>query len=72
MNFIYVVNAMNDIDHIITKGIRIFGSEEKFKEWLHTTNQALGDKKPIELLKDPYGIEVVDNAIEAMSWGNIM
>jgi putative toxin-antitoxin system antitoxin component (TIGR02293 family) len=64
--------TMYDIDHIITKGIRIFGSEENFKEWLHTTNYALGDKKPIELLKDPYGIELVDNAIEAMSWGNVM
>jgi len=64
--------TMYDIDHIITKGIRIFGSEENFKEWLNTTNYALGDEKPIELLKDPYGIELVDNAIEAMSWGNIL
>ena len=64
--------TMYDIDHIITKGIRIFGSEENFKEWLYTTNYALGDKKPVELLKDPYGIEMVDSAIEAMSWGNVM
>lgn len=63
---------MNDINHIITKGIRIFGSEENFKEWLNTTNYVLGDRKPIDLLKDPHGIDLVDNAIEALSWGNVM
>lgn len=64
--------AMYDIDHIIAKGIRIFGSEATFKDWLNTTNYALGDKKPIELMKDPYGIELVDDAVEAMSWGNFI
>jgi putative toxin-antitoxin system antitoxin component (TIGR02293 family) len=59
------------IDEIIAKGIKIFGSEEGFKVWLDMPNYALGDIKPIELLKDPYNIEIVDNAIEAMSWGNI-
>jgi putative toxin-antitoxin system antitoxin component (TIGR02293 family) len=61
-----------DIDHIIAKGVRIFGSEDNFKHWLNTPNYALGDVKPIELLKDPYGVEVVDNAMEAMSWGNFI
>ena len=61
-----------DIDGVITKGIRIFGSESEFKQWLITSNYALGDKKPAELLKDPYGIEWVDNAIEAISWGNVI
>jgi uncharacterized protein (DUF2384 family) len=42
------------IEYFITKGIRIFGSKEKFKEWLHTANQAPGGKKPIDLIKDPY------------------
>lgn len=61
-----------DIDRILSKGIGIFGSEPAFKKWLNTSNYALGDKKPLELLKDPYGIELVENAIEAMSWGNIV
>lgn len=58
-----------DVDEIIAKGIRIFGSEEKFKEWLHTSNYALGDVAPIELLKDPYGIERVEEAIDGLSYG---
>lgn len=61
-----------DMDRILSKGIGIFGSEPAFKKWLSTSNYALGDKKPLELLKDPYGIELVENAIEAMSWGNIV
>jgi putative toxin-antitoxin system antitoxin component (TIGR02293 family) len=58
-----------DIDEIIAKGVRIFGSEESFKDWLNTSNYALGDQKPIELLKNPYGVEMVEEAIDALSWG---
>lgn len=61
-----------DIDEVIAKGVKFFGSEEKLKNWLNTPNYALGDVKPVDLLKDPYGIEMVENAIEAMSWGNVL
>lgn len=61
-----------DMDRILSKGIGMFGSEQAFRKWLNTGNYALGDTKPLELLKDPYGIELVENAIEAMSWGNIL
>lgn len=63
---------VSDIDEVIAKGVKLFGSETKFKNWLNTPNYSLGDVKPIELLKNPYEIEIVDNAIEAMSWGNLM
>lgn len=61
-----------DIDELIAKGIRIFGSEDGFKEWLYTTNNALGDIVPISLLKDPYGVELVDEAIDSLSWGSFV
>lgn len=61
-----------DMDKLIAKGIRIFGSEEHFSEWLHTSNYALGGKKPFDLMKDPYGLELLDEALEAISWGNVM
>lgn len=64
--------TMYDIDSVIAKGIRIFGSEDRLKEWLNTTNYALGDKKPVDMLKDPYGVALVNNALEAISWGNVM
>jgi len=58
-----------DIDEIIAKGVRIFGGESKFRDWLDSNNYALGDLKPVEMLKDPYGVEKVDEALEAISWG---
>lgn len=61
-----------DMDHLIAKGVRVFGSESSFEEWLNLPNYALGDKKPLDLLKDPYGLEKVDDAIEAMMWGNML
>ncbi len=61
-----------EIDGIIAKGVRIFGNEEALKEWLHTRNYALGDVAPITLLKDPYGVVVVNEAIEGLSWGSFV
>ena len=61
-----------EMDQIIAKGIRIFGSEELLSQWLHTPNSALGNQKPVQLLKNPYQIASVDQALEAISWGNIL
>lgn len=61
-----------EMDQIIAKGIRIFGSEALLSDWLHTPNLSLGHQKPSVLLKNPYGIELVDQALEAISWGNIL
>lgn len=60
------------VDEIIAKGIRLFGNEQLFKEWLHASNDALGDVKPVELLKDPYGVTKVEEAVDALSWGNYL
>lgn len=67
-----LTKAILDMDKLIAKGVRIFGSEELFSEWLHTSNYALGDQMPFEMMKDPYGLELLDNALEAISWGNIV
>jgi len=40
-------------------GLEVFGDMDKFKLWLNTPNYALGSLKPIELLKDSYGKELV-------------
>lgn len=61
-----------EMDQIIAKGIRIFGTEELLSQWLHTPNTALGNQKPAHLLKNPYQISLVDQALEAISWGNIL
>jgi putative toxin-antitoxin system antitoxin component (TIGR02293 family) len=61
-----------DMDKVIAKGIRIFGSEQALADWLQTSNSSLGNQKPAQVLKNPYGIELVDQAMEAMSWGAIL
>ena len=61
-----------DMDKVIAKGVRIFGSEEALSVWLHTPNSSLGQQKPASLLKNPYQIELVDQAMEAMSWGAVL
>lgn len=61
-----------ELDEIIAKGIRIFGSEELFQEWLNTTNYSLGDVKPVNLLKDVYSISLVEEVLDALSWGDYL
>jgi putative toxin-antitoxin system antitoxin component (TIGR02293 family) len=60
------------VDALVHKGIEVFGSEDSFKSWLQQPNTALGDVKPIDLLPTPYGTELVDDAMEAMEYGNVM
>lgn len=67
-----LTKSILDMDQVIAKGIRIFGSEELLSQWLHTENISLGDQKPSTLMKNPYGIDRVDEAMEAMSWGAIL
>ena len=61
-----------ELDEIIAKGIQIFGSEELFQEWLNTTNYALGDVKPVDMLKDVYSMELVEEALDALTWGDYL
>jgi putative toxin-antitoxin system antitoxin component (TIGR02293 family) len=61
-----------EVDRIIAKGVRIFGSEIGFQMWLRAMNTALGDVKPRDLLKNPFEVETVDNALEALSWGSYL
>lgn len=61
-----------EIDQIIAKGFRIFGSEALLSQWLHTPNSSLGDQKQAHLFKNPYQISLVDQALEPISWGNIL
>ncbi|MBK0383209.1 DUF2384 domain-containing protein [Pedobacter sp. SD-b] len=54
----------------VTKiGLDFFGDIEKLKLWLNTPNFALSSLKPIELLKDSYGKELVLSVLNNMSHG---
>lgn len=50
-------------------GLEVFGDISKFKLWLNTPNFALGMLKPIELLKDSYGKEMVLSELTRINHG---
>lgn len=47
------------IAQITQQGVALFGSAERFQEWLQTPNYALGGKKPAGMLEDAYGRSLV-------------
>ncbi len=54
----------------VTKlGIEVFGSSDKLRLWLNTPSYALGSLKPIELLKDSYGKEMVMSELTRINYG---
>lgn len=57
---------MAEVTHV---GLDVLGSMDKFKLWLETPNYALGSLKPIELLKDSYGKELVISELTRINYG---
>ena len=50
-------------------GKEVFGDLEKFKLWLNTPNFALGNVKPVELLRVSYGKEMVLGELNRIEHG---
>jgi putative toxin-antitoxin system antitoxin component (TIGR02293 family) len=50
-------------------GLDVFGEMEKFKLWLNTPSFALGNLKPIDLLRDSYGKEMVIGELTRINYG---
>jgi len=54
----------------VTKvGLDVFGNMEKLRLWLNTPSYALGNLKPLELLKDSYGKELVISELTRINHG---
>ncbi|MEO8116448.1 MAG: antitoxin Xre/MbcA/ParS toxin-binding domain-containing protein [Bacteroidota bacterium] len=58
-----------EIAEVTNMGLDVFENMEKFKLWLDTPNYALGNLKPIELLKDSYGKEMVMSELTRINYG---
>jgi putative toxin-antitoxin system antitoxin component (TIGR02293 family) len=54
---------------LIHKGLEIFEDKEDFLEWLKSRNQALGDVKPMELLRSQLGIHEVSELLGRIEYG---
>lgn len=50
-------------------GLDVFGDMDKFKLWLDTPNFALGKVKPVELLKDSFGKEMIVGELTRINYG---
>jgi len=50
-------------------GLDIFDSGDQFKLWLETPNESLGRQKPMDLLHDSYGKELVINELTRTDQG---
>jgi putative toxin-antitoxin system antitoxin component (TIGR02293 family) len=58
-----------EMAEVTNVGLDVFGDMEKFKLWLDTPNFSLGNLKPIELLKDSYGKEMVIGELTRINHG---
>jgi putative toxin-antitoxin system antitoxin component (TIGR02293 family) len=58
-----------EIAEVTNIGKEVFGTLEKFKLWLDTPNFALGGLRPIELLRDSYGKEMVIGELTRINHG---
>ncbi len=58
-----------EVAEVTQVGLDVFGSMEKLRLWLNTPNFALGKLKPIELLKDSYGKELVISELTRINHG---
>ncbi|MHA7128875.1 type II RES/Xre toxin-antitoxin system antitoxin [Algoriphagus namhaensis] len=58
-----------ELTEVIAAGREVFDSQEKFSLWLDTPSFALGGMKPIELIKDSYGKEMVLSEIQRIDQG---
>jgi putative toxin-antitoxin system antitoxin component (TIGR02293 family) len=54
---------------VTTIGLDVFGNLDRLRLWLATPNFALGKRKPIELLKDSYGKELVIGELTRINYG---
>ena len=50
-------------------GLDVFGNMEKLKLWLKTPNFSLGNIKPMDLLRDSYGKELVISELTRINYG---
>jgi putative toxin-antitoxin system antitoxin component (TIGR02293 family) len=58
-----------EIAEVTSAGLDVFGDMDKFKLWLYTPSFALGNIKPIELLNDSYGKELVLSELVRINHG---
>jgi putative toxin-antitoxin system antitoxin component (TIGR02293 family) len=57
------------IAKLFKKGIELFGSREKFRNWLYSKNMTMGGEKPASYLDTFSGIQMVMDELNAIEYG---
>lgn len=58
-----------EIAEVANVGEEVFGDMGKFRRWLETPNFSLGKFRPMDLLKDSYGKEMIIGELTRISHG---
>ena len=58
-----------EMAEVTNVGIDVFGEMGRFRLWLETPNFSLGSLKPMDLLKDSYGKELVLSELTRINYG---
>lgn len=58
-----------EMAEVTNVGLDVFGDMGKFKLWLDTPNFSLGNMKPMELLRDSYGKELILSELTRINYG---
>jgi putative toxin-antitoxin system antitoxin component (TIGR02293 family) len=54
---------------ILSKAIGVFGSQEEAEEWLERPATGLDQRRPIDLLSTPAGVELVEDYLTRLQYG---
>lgn len=58
-----------ELMEVTVLGLEVFDSAEDFGAWLNASSHALGNRRPIELLRDSYGKELVLSELQRIDQG---
>ncbi|GMQ30111.1 type II toxin-antitoxin system Xre/ParS family antitoxin [Algoriphagus confluentis] len=58
-----------ELMEVTVVGLEVFDSAENFAAWLNASSHALGNRRPIELLRDSYGKELVLSELQRIDQG---
>ncbi len=58
-----------ELAEVTSVGLEVFDTQEDFAAWLNAPSHALGNMRPVELLRDSYGKELVLNELHRIDQG---
>lgn len=58
-----------ELMEVTAVGLEVFDTGKDFASWLNANSHALGNRRPIELLRDSYGKEMVLNELHRIDQG---